>query len=152
MTSELWQRIRAIRKATGKTQEVFGAELGASKAAVSQWEAMDADKRTMPTIDKLKLMAQLSGAPLSWLLDDSSELEAMWWVDAHASDVSFSIADDITIEQALHRMGQELTRTEPAIREALAVNLAGWARNPSQPHWEDIIQQLLRGKRVPVER
>jgi transcriptional regulator with XRE-family HTH domain len=81
MPSELWQRLRAVRKHTKLSGEAFGAACGVSKAAVSQWESPDPEKRTRPDLQKVIDMARSYSIPLDWLLDDRSDVEFQWWVD-----------------------------------------------------------------------
>lgn len=80
MSSELWQRIRAIRKRAEMSGESFGAELSVTKAAVSQWESAEPAKRTTPDLQKLMNMARLHKVPLDWLLDDASPSEFPGWL------------------------------------------------------------------------
>lgn len=74
MASQLWQRVRWVRARTKLSQEAFGARLGVTKSAVSQWESADPDKRTEPTLDKLQLMTAHWSVRIAWLLDDESDL------------------------------------------------------------------------------
>lgn len=81
MSSELWQRIRAVRKHMELNQEKFGALLGVSKAAVSLWESENPESRNRPVHETLEKIASSSGAPLEWLLSDSSDCDKKWWAD-----------------------------------------------------------------------
>lgn len=72
MPSELWERIRAVRLRRKLSQEAFGADLGVSKSAVSQWENPDPDRRTVPELFKLQELARVHRVDLGWLLDDAS--------------------------------------------------------------------------------
>jgi transcriptional regulator with XRE-family HTH domain len=76
MSSTLAQRIKILRKKLGLTQEAFGAELGVSKAAVSQWESDKEDQRTKPTVENLRAIAELAHTTLGWLLEESGPKEA----------------------------------------------------------------------------
>lgn len=88
MTSELWQRIRAVRKHMRLTQEEFGGLFDVSKAAVSQWESKSDKHRTQPVTDTLKKMASLSTAPIEWLLNDSSNCDAEFWqIDDESNNI-----------------------------------------------------------------
>lgn len=80
MASELWQRIRAIQRHMGLTQEEFGQHFGVSKSAVSQWESLRPENRTTPGLDVLQKMSAVSGAPISWLISDESDCEAQFWI------------------------------------------------------------------------
>lgn len=80
MRSELWQRIRAVRKVMNLNQTDFGGLFGVTKSSVSQWESRNFENRTTPELEKLQIMAEKSTAPLSWLLSDDSDLEDKWWI------------------------------------------------------------------------
>jgi transcriptional regulator with XRE-family HTH domain len=139
MASELWQRIRALRARTGLSGEAFGAELGASKAAVSQWEANDPDKRTSPDLAKIVRMRQCFNVPLDWLLDDSADADHNWW-EAHTP---VCLPCTPTAEQTLAVLGAHLAAAPPELRDALATNLAGWARDGGKDHWQRILLAAL---------
>jgi len=63
MTIELWQAIKAARKAAGLSQEALGAacEPPVSKAAVGLWEHKDPNKRTTPKYQNLLTIRRLTG-------------------------------------------------------------------------------------------
>ena len=60
---ELNERIAAVRKAAGLTQEQLGELVGVSRQAVSKWESGE----TQPTTDKLPQLAMLLGVDVSAL-------------------------------------------------------------------------------------
>jgi transcriptional regulator with XRE-family HTH domain len=118
MASELWQRIRAVRKYMQLSGEEFGALFGVSKASVSQWESASAKNRTHPELEKLKEMSKVSGAPTEWLLSDDSDCEFEFWLDDVAqndSAIASSNKQQVSPESAaIPRNAQPLT--EEAIR------------------------------------
>ena len=75
INSELFERIRFIRKILRWTQEDLGKAAGVSRVSVSQWESKDPTKRTQPEIPKLRAISEASGFPFHWLIEDSSELK-----------------------------------------------------------------------------
>src|SRR5690606_41159964 len=75
MGTELWERVRFVRSQAGLTQAQIAEACGITREAVSQWEAKDASKRTIPEIKNVRLLAQLTGASIDWLLSDDSELD-----------------------------------------------------------------------------
>lgn len=79
MASELWQRLRIARAHTKLTQAQIGDACGVTREAVSQWEAKDPDKRRNPGVPRLRVYERMTGAPLSWLLDDNANLEPETW-------------------------------------------------------------------------
>lgn len=74
MASELWQRLRVVRKYFGLTQQQVADAAGIDRAAVSQWEASDPDKRTRPDWQNLVHFSELTGAPVNWLTSDDSDI------------------------------------------------------------------------------
>ena len=73
--SELHERIKFIRKILKLSQDELGKIADVSRVAVSQWESRDPDKRTAPNTERLKVIAEYTGFPYTWIIDDASELE-----------------------------------------------------------------------------
>ena len=73
--SELHERIKFIRKIFRLSQDDLGKIADVSRVAVSQWESRDPDKRTAPNTERLKAIAEYTGFPYTWIIDDASELE-----------------------------------------------------------------------------
>jgi transcriptional regulator with XRE-family HTH domain len=140
MASELWQRLRALRSRTGLSGEAFGAKLDASKAAVSQWEASEPERRTTPDLAKVVRMKQCFGVPLDWLLDDASDPDFAWW----ELPIPTRAAGTPGLVDTLEALGEHLSRTPPDVREAVATNLAGWARDGGKDHWRQGLQALMQ--------
>lgn len=69
---ELKDRIAAVRRAAGLTQEQLGELLGVSRQAVSRWESDTA----YPETDKIVRMAELFHVSCDWLLRDGAEAPA----------------------------------------------------------------------------
>ncbi len=86
--SELWQRLRAIRKYADLRQSDVATACGISRAAVAQWEASEAEKRTKPGIKEIQILAKLSGVPVEWILNDAAKTEEVWEVAKLAKKVS----------------------------------------------------------------
>ena len=78
MSSKLWQRLRVARGAAGLKQQDIADATGVSRVAVGHWESPDPHRRTRPSIESLQKFASITGAPLDWLIDDNSALEAHW--------------------------------------------------------------------------
>ena len=56
----------------------------------------------------------------------------------------------IDLHQALEKLGIALAAVDAGMREALATNLAGWARDGGKGPWQQVVQHLLQatpGKR-----
>ena len=64
------EKIAALRKEQGMSQEVLGEKLGLSRQAVSKWEADQA----VPTMDNLMELSKLFGVPVDTLLRPDAEL------------------------------------------------------------------------------
>ena len=72
--SELWQRLRAVREACKLSQADIARKAGLGRAEVSLWEQSNASIRTCPNLNQLRDFSELTGAPLSWLVDDNSSI------------------------------------------------------------------------------
>lgn len=78
MASELWQRLRAARISAGLTQEELGKRIGVTRAAISQWEHQEPEKRSQPRWEHIAAVSRVTGAPQSWLGSDEAELDDFW--------------------------------------------------------------------------
>jgi len=67
----LGEKIKDARVKAGYTQAQLAQKLGVSRQAVTKWES----DRGMPDIENLKLMSQLLGISVDYLLDDGTELD-----------------------------------------------------------------------------
>lgn len=85
MATELWQRIRAARKAADLRQEDLATPCEVSRSAVAQWESAREDIRTVPSLRQLSIIADLTGFPVTMLMDrnasDADFIRARWAVD-----------------------------------------------------------------------
>ena len=118
----LGQRIQALRKEKGLSQEALGEALGVSRQAVSQWEA-DA---SLPELDKLVGLSRLFGLPLGDLL----QLEEPVPQAASAEDPArlqkrrlahgLSAAAALLLAAALVWTGTGLVRTSERLAQAEA--------------------------------
>jgi len=57
-----------------------------------------------------------------------------------------------TLVEALEVLGGHLTRVPPDMREAVATNLAGWARDGGRDHWRSVLQALLNSEPSKLRR
>ena len=78
MASELWQRIKAVRKYKNLRQQDVADVCKVSRPAVAQWEYEDAERRTVPSIDQMKALAKISGVQLDWLLNDRANIDDLY--------------------------------------------------------------------------
>lgn len=86
MSSELWQRLRQARRFADLTQQDLANKCGISRGAVALWEASEPEHRTRPTTDHLIRVADVCNVPLEWLLNDASELDAIWRLQGEFGD------------------------------------------------------------------
>jgi hypothetical protein len=59
------------------------------------------------------------------------------------SDMSQSTNNTLDLGSALATIGAALAAMPPALREAVALNLAGWAREGGASHWQPGLLALL---------
>ena len=76
--SELWQRLRQARRFADLTQADLASRCGVSRGAVALWEAAEPEHRTRPTTDHIVTIAKVCNVPLEWLLNDTSDINALW--------------------------------------------------------------------------
>jgi len=105
----LGDRIRAVRKELGLTQEALAQETGVSRRQVVYWEKGE----EKPSADRLPVIATALGVTLEWLLTgqglQSSEAKSL--LDVRVSDIKKSIGQGATSE-TLNRIWTKL-RTLP---------------------------------------
>lgn len=63
---KLSEKIYNCRRKAGWSQEELAARLGVSRQAVSKWETGDAE----PEVSKLRLLSQVFGVSIDWLLSE----------------------------------------------------------------------------------
>lgn len=66
--SEAYKYLRSARKSANLTQEFIAKACGVSRNAVTQWESLNADTRTEPSIDNLKIISRLTGMAIANLV------------------------------------------------------------------------------------
>ncbi len=64
------EKLREARKAAGLSQEQFAEKMSVSRSAVAKWES----DKGLPDVNNLKVMAQLLGVTIDYLLDDDEKL------------------------------------------------------------------------------
>ncbi len=57
-----------------------------------------------------------------------------------------------TVQEALEVLGIELAKVPPDMREAVASNLAGWARDGGRDHWRGLVLALLEAQPTKQRR
>lgn len=148
MASHLWQRIRAIRKYMGLSQEGFGALFEVSKAAVSQWEAEDPEKRTAPPLPTQVEIARVSGAPREWVVfGDDGELGPDWYQDGDEPTADRPPRPVSRTAVALAQLAALLEPLDVDGRQSAATLLAAWARDPASKRTDAMLLEHLLGPR-----
>lgn len=85
--SELWQRLRAARAFSDKTQQDIAKALGVSRAAVALHESRDPNIRTRPTAEQVMVISKITGVPAEFLMSDSVAPDDVWKYADRPGDV-----------------------------------------------------------------
>lgn len=67
----LGEKLKSARKDAGLTQEQLAVKLMVSRQAITKWES----DKGMPDIENLKLLSQLLGVSVDYLLDNEGQLD-----------------------------------------------------------------------------
>ena len=67
----LGEKIKEARKQAGLSQEQLSEKLGVSRSAVAKWEI----DKGIPDVDNLKILSQLLGVSIDYLLDNGEKLD-----------------------------------------------------------------------------
>lgn len=67
----LGEKLKEARKQSGLSQEQLAEKLGISRSAVAKWETNGG----MPDIDNLKILSQLLGVSIDYLVDNGDDLD-----------------------------------------------------------------------------
>ena len=67
----LGEKLKEARKQAGLSQEQLSGKLGVSRSAVAKWET----DKGIPDVDNLKVLSQLLGVSIDYLLDDGEDLD-----------------------------------------------------------------------------
>lgn len=146
MSSFLWQRIRAARKWAKLTQQQVADQLGITREAISLWE--NASKGIHPELSRLQAFSRITGAPLSWLVDDNADLDEAWLdrvseVDAELMPVAESATTDSNSD-ILSSLQDALVAADEATRKAAADLLSRYAEAPDNESIANALRALLR--------
>lgn len=82
MGSLLSDRLRRARNAPERkiTHQAIADRLGKERATIALWESRSESSRTSPSIADLNVVAEMTGAPIWYLADNSVDLDA-WPID-----------------------------------------------------------------------
>jgi len=98
--TELWQRLRQARRVADMTQQDLADKVGVSRGAVALWEAAEPEHRTKPTTEHVVKIASVTRVPLEWLLNDASDLNAIWRLTSEFGEHGPVAANAPTLPQA----------------------------------------------------
>lgn len=129
------------RRRPGVTQADIARAAGIKQPSVTDWFNGKTNRLKLKPAVKA---AELWGCNPLWL----GEGEGMpGWLDGTKSVQEpikeYLIPQPPDLPAALDRLGIELAKAAPELREALALNLAGWARAGGQGPWQNVVQGLL---------
>lgn len=102
MPSEIWERVRALRKYADLTQQEVANACKISREAVSQWESKDPKKRTTPTNNNLwallGLVKKKTGRAVSinWLFNDRYDAASLYTPAADARRDEWALTEEST--------------------------------------------------------
>ena len=86
------EKLKEARKEAGLSQEQFAEKMNVSRSAIAKWES----DKGMPDVNNLKMMAQLLGISLDYLLDEDEKLsfnETKEAIDLDSFEVSGKCRD-----------------------------------------------------------
>ena len=112
MASELWQRLRMIRKVTDKRQHEMAKLLGMTRSGYAFHETPHPESRTTPNVDQLRTIAKETGVPLEWIVSDESDVNDLWRMRAGELSAKVALAREVR-----SRGEQPRAATEDRMRE-----------------------------------
>jgi transcriptional regulator with XRE-family HTH domain len=78
MASQLWQRLREVRKMSSLRQADLAKAAGVTRSGYAFWETPDDASRTVPNVVQINAIAAATKVPVEWLLDDSVDISDLW--------------------------------------------------------------------------
>jgi transcriptional regulator with XRE-family HTH domain len=115
----LGERIQALRKSAGMSQEELGDRLGVARQSVSKWES----GATVPELDKLIAMSKLFGVSVGSLLG----LEESEGPDHELTQRELKALEAIAQRLVPPAAEPKKRKRWPFVLAAVAVAVAGWA-------------------------
>lgn len=97
----LHTKIKLARQHKGLRQGQLAALVGCTAGAVSQWEAVDPNKRTVPSLQHLYVIAEATGMWVGWFVEDE-----------RPADLSSPLCSPPEIQKMTTAAPWELTREE----------------------------------------
>lgn len=148
----LESRIRELKQVTGWSNVQTAKAAGVSRSAVAQWLGQSTRPTLSLDMKPAMNLQHATGFCAEWLATGAGpkRVAGSAPVDSKANVASEARPPTLyDLPSALDVVGMALKATQPTLREAVATNLAGWAREGGADHWRRTVQQLLTpGKRV----
>lgn len=135
MNDTIGQRISALRKELGLSQEALGERLGVSRQAVNKWESDAA----IPEIDKLIGLSRLFGVRIGWLLGVEEDAPQQ---DAAAEDPALLRIEALLKNQSAQPKWQKPLLIATALCAAVSLGLSLFALNQKSAR-EDQLEDMV---------
>jgi transcriptional regulator with XRE-family HTH domain len=133
MATEMWQRLRAARRAAGLTQKQLAQALGLTRAGYAWMESARPEGRVSPMVRQLRTIAEKTKVPLEMLVSDKTGDGEIWrTVNAGAKGSQLSPEEEDLPEPTIEISGR--------MRENFwrAVELVVAGERPALAHYFDI--------------
>lgn len=96
--SQLWERLRAMRRFAGLRQQDVAQHLNKSRATIALWESHLEAIRTRPSADDVRAYAELCKVPVTFALDNRAHPDDVW--RAQGNGVAPAATDAPRVPQA----------------------------------------------------
>lgn len=123
------ERLKSAREDLGLSQGELAKRAGVSQSTIANFEA-----GTRHSPRKLLAIAAALRVDPNWLETGKGSREPQ---------AGARVSADTTLDDVLDRLGIELAAVPPDDREAVATNLAGWARSGGRETWRGVVHALL---------
>ena len=131
------EKLREARKAAGLSQEQFAEKMSVSRSAVAKWES----DKGLPDVNNLKVMAQLLGVTIDYLLDDEEKLNLSEIKEPIVLD---SFAGSGTTAHAVLKMNKE----DGGNRKFILVELMDYAETVTAERVKRVISGYGEGEKA----
>jgi transcriptional regulator with XRE-family HTH domain len=153
--AKLEDRLREVMQAHGWEHADVVRISGQSSSVVSQWlGGGNKEIKRIARVGAAVRLAEASGFRAEWIAEGTGPKRSrLASIDVQHPTVAHEPMGAYTTTALLDQLEQLLQSVPHEQREAVATNLAGWAREGGQPHWRPALATLLdpsaqRSKRV----
>ena len=109
------EKLRKARKEAGLSQEQFAEKMSVSRSAIAKWES----DRGMPDVNNLRIMAQLLGVSVDYLLDEDEKLS--FNETKEAIDQAKDYIDVRVSDEEKERLKKNINEAAEAVNEQVKV-------------------------------